>query len=74
MNCASARWTRATAPFSTTKRLPESLAAVSKSMPGLTAGNIEVLARGEGVGRGCSPAADFDVSGFVGTVGNLGQG
>ena len=36
INCASARCSRATAPVSTTNRAPDNLAAVSKSIPGLT--------------------------------------
>ena len=32
MNCMSARSSRASAPFSTTKRAPESFAAASKSI------------------------------------------
>ncbi len=45
MNCASARWRRTTAPERMTKRLPESFAAVSKSMPGFAAG-ISKCSRG----------------------------
>ena len=36
MNCANARCTRATAPFNITKRAPDVLAAVSKSIKGVT--------------------------------------
>jgi hypothetical protein len=38
MNCASARWSRAMLPRRTTKRAPDSFAAVAKSSPAIAAG------------------------------------
>jgi hypothetical protein len=71
MNCASARWSRATAPDISTKREPESFAAVSKSMPGRDAGQLEMLLRLEvELPRG-APAVDLDVVVLVRAVGDV---
>ena len=68
MNWASARCRRAIAPFSTTKRAPESLPAGLEVEAGAGGGDFEVLERVMGeVARG-APAADFDVGGLVRAV------
>ena len=51
MNCISARSSRASAPFSTTKRAPDSFAAVSKSIRPERFADLEMLARLEAVGK-----------------------
>lgn len=60
-----------TAPFSTTKRLPESLAAVSEIHPRLNARDVEMLDRGEIKAARRAPAADLDIVGLVAAEGHL---
>ncbi len=73
MNCASARWTRATAPRRHHEAAARQFRGGFEIHAGFDAGNVEMLHRGEVEAARRAPAADFDVVGLVRALGHFVQ-